>query len=354
MTNKEYIELKKQEYCDMVGIDSIDSCEDEDIKMEWFARLNQIRSGQLMGLSSADIDKFITLEGYGRREFVKSCVHEGISEEILEKIINCDEISDMLKIKKEYYRSDYIVKNIDNKMSTIRGAVDDCEQKFIVFEKYLDNFSSQIENKDKEILELKETVGKLQDKLLKSAEEMANIKIQTVESASASAPEQKNIVVTRVIENPDRNKNEDDVDANTKKRGKFGTFLAKTSSKASSEQQYIKEKVNLTITDLASYIISAKLTSEQLLEISKAITMEVSDEQIVMMIENGMSPMQIRNLVNVIIAKRNAEKKKRLSEGVVSDSTDKPLPEARSISDMINDMEEIDEEYIEEMEDIYE
>lgn len=352
MTNKEYIELKKREYCDLVGIDSIDSCEDEDVKMEWFARLNQIRSGQLMGLSSADIDKFITLEGYVRREFVKSCVYERISEDILEKIINCDDTSEMLKVKKEYYRSDYIVKNIDNKMSTIRGAVDDCEQKFIVFEKYLDNFSNQIENKDKEILELKETVSELQDKLLKSAEEMANIKIQAVESASA--PEQKNIVVTRVIENPDRNKNEDDVDANTKKRGKFGTFLAKTSSKASSEQQYIKEKVNLTITDLASYIISAKLTSEQLLEISKAITMEVSDEQIVMMIENGMSPMQIRNLVNVIIAKRNAEKKKRLSEGVVSNTPEKSLPEASSISDMISDMEEIDEEYIEEMEDIYE
>lgn len=342
MTNKEYIEIKKQEYSEMAGIDNIDENENEEIKKEWFARLNQIRSGQLMGLSAADIDKYIALEGYARREFIKSSIFEGISEDILEKMVASNDVEEMLRLKKEYYKSDYIIKNIDNKMVTIRGAVDDCEQKFVVFEKYLDNFASQIENKDKEIKELKSTVSQLQDKLLKSSEEMANIKIQ---SAGVSLPVQRNIVVSKVIENPNKAANEEKTD--TKKRGKISSIF----SKHTKEPQYIKETVEKTITDIESYIIGAKLTGEQLLEISKAITMDVEDEQIIMMIENGMSPNQIRNCVNIIIAKRNAEKKKKLSQGIKAMDTQ---PEAANISEMINDMEEIDEEYIEDMEDIYE
>lgn len=350
MTNKEYIELKKNEYCNIVNVESIEACEDDDIKQEWFARLNQIRSGQLLGLTSSEIDKYITLEGYARREFVKSCLQEGISEDVIAKMVECVHISEMLKLKKEYYKSDYIINNIDNKMNTIRGAVDDCEQKFVVFEKYLDSFSNQVEAKDKEIEELKSEIKSLREKLNKAMVDMANVQVKAIENA-VTQPTQRNIVITRVFENPEAGEEAD-------KKNKKGILNVLSRSTATKDApQYIKKSVEKKITDIESYIIGAKLSSEQLLEISKAISMDVSDEQIVMMIENEMSPMQIRNCVNIIIAKKNAEKRK-MAASVVNDVPDVANNENEqnqgSISDMISDMEEIDEDYIEEMEDIYE
>ena len=150
MTNAEYDLLKKQEYMSELGIEAIDDNTPEDVRLEWFARLNQIKSGHILKLTHQQIDMYCALEGYEKREFVKSCIYEGVSEEILSKIVQCDNIEAMKKLKSEHYRSDYIIQGINNKVNSLYGALDDCEQKFGVFEKYLEQFSDQVKHKEDE------------------------------------------------------------------------------------------------------------------------------------------------------------------------------------------------------------
>ena len=71
-----------------------------------------------------------------------------------------------------------------------------------------------------------------------------------------------------------------------------------------------QEDVVTVYGDIEEYILKSKLTSEQLLEISKCFVLDISDEQIIAMIENNYTPSQIKNIANVIVSKRNAEKRK--------------------------------------------
>jgi len=278
MTNKEYIDAKKIKYYESLGIsvDFIEECDDEETRNEWLARLNQIRSGLMMGFLHSDIDLYADLDTYIAREFVKNCILEQIPHEIIKNVSSYENIEDMKKAKSEYYKSDYIVNNINSKMNTIRGVVDDCEQKFEVFEKYLDTFSEQIEKKDTEIKELRQKNHQLQEKLNIALENISTLKLKKAEDEQT----ERKIVVTKVIENP-KITTEPELPEETKKKSIF-SHIKKTPEKKTKDKEpkYIKSSVTKTITDIDSYIINAQLSSEQLLEISKAFTLDITDEQI--------------------------------------------------------------------------
>lgn len=350
MTNAEYDLLKKQEYMSELGIEAIDDNTPEDVRLEWFARLNQIKSGHILKLTHQQIDMYCALEGYDKREFVKSCIYEGVSEEILSKIVQCDNIEAMKKLKSEHYRSDYIIQGINNKVNSLYGALDDCEQKFGVFEKYLEQFSDQVKHKEDEISSLKAEISEYRKKIEKLQEENNGLKVLNAEvkaeyERNVMNSKPREIVVTRVIkeessqpvENNDiksdgsdtiNNKNKDrknllsgvkqllgknnkpvtNTEANTEMIN-AATVGAET-DKTITEIKYKKEEERVIVRDVESYILTAQLSSEQLLEISKCITMDIEDEQIIAMIENNLSPSQIKNSANIIIAKRNANQRK--------------------------------------------
>ena len=350
MTNAEYDLLKKQEYMSELGIEAIDDNTPEDVRLEWFARLNQIKSGHILKLTHQQIDMYCALEGYDKREFVKSCIYEGVSEEILSKIVQCDNIETMKKLKSEHYRSDYIIQGINNKVNSLYGALDDCEQKFGVFEKYLEQFSDQVKHKEDEISSLKAEISEYRNKIEKLQEENNGLKVLNAEvkaeyERNVMNSKPREIVVTRVIkeessqpvENNDiksdgsdtiNNKNKDrknllsgvkqllgknnkpvtNTEANTEMIN-AATVGAET-DKTITEIKYKKEEERVIVRDVESYILTAQLSSEQLLEISKCITMDIEDEQIIAMIENNLSPSQIKNSANIIIAKRNANQRK--------------------------------------------
>lgn len=347
MTNAEYDLLKKQEYMSELGIEAIDDNTPEDVRLEWFARLNQIKSGHILKLTHQQIDMYCALEGYEKREFVKSCIYEGVSEEILSKIVQCDNIEAMKKLKSEHYGSDYIIQGINNKVNSLYGALDDCEQKFGVFEKYLEQFSDQVKHKEDEISSLKAEISEYRNKIEKLQEENNGLKVLNAEvkaeyERNVMNSKPREIVVTRVIkeesnqpvENNDiksdtiNNKNKErknllsgvkqllgknnkpvtNTEANTEmiNAATVGAEIDKTIT----EKKYKKEEERVIVRDVESYILTAQLSSEQLLEISKCITMDIEDEQIIAMIENNLSPSQIKNSANIIIAKRNANQRK--------------------------------------------
>lgn len=347
MTNAEYDLLKKQEYMSELGIEAIDDNTPEDVRLEWFARLNQIKSGHILKLTHQQIDMYCALEGYEKREFVKSCIYEGVSEEILSKIVQCDNIEAMKKLKSEHYGSDYIIQGINNKVNSLYGALDDCEQKFGVFEKYLEQFSDQVKHKEDEISSLKAEISEYRNKIEKLQEENNGLKVLNAEvkaeyERNVMNSKPREIVVTRVIkeesnqpvENNDiksdtiNNKNKErknllsgvkqllgknnkpvtNTEANTEMIN-AATVGAET-DKTITEKKYKKEEERVIVRDVESYILTAQLSSEQLLEISKCITMDIEDEQIIAMIENNLSPSQIKNSANIIIAKRNANQRK--------------------------------------------
>lgn len=350
MTNAEYDLLKKQEYMSELGIEAIDDNTPEDVRLEWFARLNQIKSGHILKLTHQQIDMYCALEGYEKREFVKSCIYEGVSEEILSKIVQCDNIEAMKKLKSEHYRSDYIIQGINNKVNSLYGVLDDCEQKFGVFEKYLEQFSDQVKHKEDEISSLKAEISEYRKKIEKLQEENNGLKVLNAEvkaeyERNVMNSKPREIVVTRVIkeessqpvQNNDiksdgsdtiNNKNKDrknllsgvkqllgknnkpvtNTEANTEMIN-AATVGAET-DKTITEIKYKKEEERVIVRDVESYILTAQLSSEQLLEISKCITMDIEDEQIIAMIENNLSPSQIKNSANIIIAKRNANQRK--------------------------------------------
>jgi len=352
MTNTEYQELKKQEYMNTVGIVSIDDDTNIDIKKEWFARLNQIKSGHLMNLTHEQIDLYCVLEGYEKREFVKSCVYEGIDKDILAKIIVTDNLEAMKELKREYYKSDYILDGINNKVNTLYGALDDCEQKFGVFEKYLEQFSSQVNKKEDEISSLKAELDEYRIKIDKLQEENNSLKLLNTEIKAqndkiSQESKPREVVVTRIIkeekvtEVPDKQAPEDSISTtqNTeavvikeKKNILSGVrqLLNKNIKVVEDKEDdvlvpepenlvpdpktvnfYKKQEDVVTVYgDIEEYILKSKLTSEQLLEISKCFVLDISDEQIIAMIENNYTPSQIKNIANVIVSKRNAEKRK--------------------------------------------
>ena len=352
MTNTEYQELKKQEYMNTVGIVSIDDDTNIDIKKEWFARLNQIKSGHLMNLTHEQIDLYCVLEGYEKREFVKSCVYEGIDKDILAKIIVTDNLEAMKELKREYYKSDYILDGINNKVNTLYGALDDCEQKFGVFEKYLEQFSAQVNKKEDEISSLKAELDEYRIKIDKLQEENNSLKLLNTEIKAqnekiSQESKPREVVVTRIIkeekvtEVPDKQAPEDSI--STTQNTEAVVIKEKKNILSGVRQQlnknikvvedkeddvlvpepenlvpdpktvnfYKKQEDVVTVYgDIEEYILKSKLTSEQLLEISKCFVLDISDEQIIAMIENNYTPSQIKNIANVIVSKRNAEKRK--------------------------------------------
>jgi len=379
MTNKEYIEVKKTEYYKSAGYDE-DYVGDiaDDVKSEWLARLSQIRSGQLLGLNNNQIDLYCNLEGYDKREFIKSCIYEELSDDVIRQISECNELSDMKKVKRDFYKSEQLANTINNRINTLHGVLDDCEQKFGVFEKYLEQFSEQVKIKDNEIRELKTVNEKLK-------EEITELKVKLVETEaqiSISTATPREIVVTRVIKDDTDNDNQDklaSVSADTKRNNNnikssikhlFGLKVKKVDD-AEEEQEmnilpekaepsrYKKVEAAVEINDIESYILNKQLSSEQMLEISKAFTMDISDEQIIMMIENNLSPSQIKNSVNMIIAKKNAEKRRiEQTKGTFSQA---PVPATvkeeqvpKSLSEAFSDDEEDIEDYVEEMEEVFE
>lgn len=350
MTNAEYDLLKKQEYMSELGIEAIDDNTSEDVRLEWFARLNQIKSGHILKLTHQQIDMYCALEGYDKREFVKSCIYEGVSEEILSKIVQCDNVEAMKKLKSEHYRSDYIIQGINNKVNSLYGALDDCEQKFGVFEKYLEQFSDQVKHKEDEISSLKAEISEYRNKIEKLQEENNGLKVLNAEvkaeyERNVMNSKPREIVVTRVIkdessqpvENNDiKSDGSDTINSKNKDRKNLLSgvkqLLGKNNKPATNSEtnneminaatvgagtdktiteiKYKKEEERVIVRDVESYILTAQLSSEQLLEISKCITMDIEDEQIIAMIENNLSPSQIKNSANIIIAKRNANQRK--------------------------------------------
>lgn len=407
MTNAEYDSLKKQEYLSVLDIEAMDDNIPEDVKQEWLARLNQIKSGHLLKLTHQQIDMYCALQGYDKREFVKSCVYEGVSDDILANIIQCDDIEAMKKLKREHYKSDYIMQGINNKVNSLYGALDDCEQKFGVFEEYLKQFAEQVKNKDAEIGSLKTELGEYRKKIEKLQEENnglklrnSEIKAQYEQNAVSNIP--KEIVVTRIIkeetakpamnnvslvniseDKPKKkktllsgvkqllNKNiklVEDTDKETETSdepthniddGNDALVGSKTQVAVPTTKKYKREQDVVTVGDIESYILNANLTSEQLHEISKCITMDIEDEQIIMMIENNLSPSQIKNSANIIMAKRNANQRKidqmksdmSKAAGMIEAPAkmDKPADKPKSLADSFvddddDDMEEFAEE----------
>lgn len=402
MTNVEYEKLKKQEYMSTVGIETIDDDTPEDIRREWFARLNQIKSGHLMKLSHEQIDLYCALEGYEKREFVKSCVYEGVNKDILARIIETDNLEAMKELKVEHYKSDYILAGINSKVNSLYGALDDCEQKFGVFEKYLEQFSEQVSKKDQELSSMKTEIDGYRKKIEQLQEENSSLKLfnseikaQNEKLSLSSKP--REVVVTRVIKEekattpaitesktdiPDMkskdntkekknilsgvkqlfNKNikvvEDIEDDETDLVVGSKTDVAVPTTKLI--KSYTKKEDVVTVFgNIEDYILKSELSSEQLFELSKCFVLDISDEQIIAMIENNYSPSQIKNCANVIVSRKNAEKRRmeQLKEEMAKTGAGTVEPPAkiqktetdtRSLAEMFDEDNENIEEFVDE------
>ncbi len=315
LTNQEYLEYKKEEYYKKYPIsEDVELEEQDEINSKFKELSSQIKSGMMLNLPNSDIELYAVSEySYEKREIIKSCLFEDIEEDIIEKMTKTSDIKELLFLKSAAYRNKNIKEYFNDKLvpelSTVKGVISDCENKFVAFDKFLASANSQIEKKDSDIKELN-------NKLLEMSQELRDkdriiISYEnSIDNNSFSEPKTFDIDV--VIEEEDPL----EVVEVKEKSSLIGKLFNKNVKKLPDEEddedkkekvkKYTKKTIHKTIDNFDTYLLSANLSAKQLNAITNCIrNYNVSDENIVYMVENKLSDIQIENYGRLLNERKN-------------------------------------------------
>lgn len=268
ITNLQYIEIKYKSIMDYF----IDVKEDERNEI-WNRIRSQINSGLFLGLKQADIDLYANGKyDYYQMEVIKFALFSslpGISS-ILNQELTYQEMMLMIKAS---MKEEVMLGSIEEPLRLISGMVDS----------YKAEFSSCKEKHRREIEEKTEENNMLEQQLqeVKSELDKTRTALQLLQEKLEEKTEQEN-----------------------NSRKKF-SFHKKTT-----------EQIEINNMDLTQYIISSDLSAAQMDIISFAVKAQVDDRLIRQMIDKKLPAAQMKQVLEVALAKEELKKRQEQSDSV--------------------------------------
>lgn len=281
ITNLQYIELKYKSVMEYLA----DKKEDERNET-WYRIRSQINSGLFLGLKQSDIDLYANgTYDYFQMEIIKFVLFSELSEVsgIFDPELTYQE---MLLMVKASMKEEAMIGSIEEPLRLISGTVDS----------YKAELDSYKEMHQREIAEKCEENRLLEQQLLDIKSELDKTRTEL-----------------QLLQDQKEKKADQEISADIKRR-KFSFH------KKSRETKKTEAKVENM--DLTQYIISSNLSSAQMDIISFAVKTQVDDQLIRQMIEKKLPAAQMKQVLEVALAKEEQKKRQEQSKNKNQTSVD--------------------------------
>ena len=277
MGTKQYIEYKHGEYESVLQAENIQ--DGELLEYGFQGLIGQIYSGRYMGLTAEQIEIYADLAkrySYEKREIIKQSLYEGASDELINRLRNCENRDELLTARREYYRTDSVIEHIGNKVDALKTEV-------VRYEKLLAEYSSSIAGLKEQLLIKEQIIFSLRESLdsERRKRNKRDMEYDVISGNKAEPEEEHRFFFKR------RKKNQET---------KTGKYIRRTET--------IKD-----YTSLEEYAIEKQIPAEVAYAVTFAIKNKIDDSLIISMIENGLSAKKITGVVEIIIAKRENRNK---------------------------------------------
>ncbi len=315
----DYLALKKAEYYKTEG------ASDEG----WNQLRSQINSGLYLQIHQKMINLYARADlTYEQREIMKFYLFENTDAELVSKAAKYP-ASEMLIFLRSSQSENNLVSTVSEHVSIINDNIKlyredmkslsyEMEEKMTEYKEKIAEYEQQLRNKDKIIEEKTAAYNKLLNenrKRIADAEKKKTFDSQVEEAANRLFAEkmlEEELKKSREKEIEDKIRDEYELKYPRKKKKGFSLFPHKDKAKNKHEGKNASYKVEKLPEgfDIAEYIIHSSLSSSQYSIITLAVKMQIDESIIKQMIDNNLPAEQMKQLLSIILVKKEHEKRK--------------------------------------------
>lgn len=316
----DYIESKKTEYFKTEGASEED----------WHQLRSQINSGLYLQIQQEKINLYARADlTYEQREIMKFYLFENMDADIVSKAAKYPAPEMLVFLRSSQSENNLVSavsKNVSVLSDNIRLYRDDMkslsyemEEKMTEYKEKIAEYKQQLRNKDKIIEEKTAAYNKLLNenrKRIADAEKKKSFDSQVKEAAERMfaermLEEELKKATEKELEEKIRDEYELRYPKKEKRKNKFSLLVQKRKEKdkRNNHVSYNVEKLPEDF-DIAEYIIHSSLSSSQYSIITLAVKMQIDESIIKQMIDNNLPAEQMKQLLSIILVKKEQEKGK--------------------------------------------
>lgn len=320
----DYIALKKEEYYQNNNTTSDDG---------WHQLRSQINSGLYLKLSRECINLYAKAElNYEQREILKFYLYanaEMIDEAVILKAMKCEAPEMLMYLYSTQNENNLIsavsenvsmlTDNISKYREDIKGLSAGIDAKMADYREKIAKYERELQSKDQIIKEKTEAYHKLlNENKRRAADEEKKMTFDREVLAAANklfAEKMLEEELKKTKEKELEDKIRSEYEAKYPKTGRKGFFgrrdktLKKSGIKKNERaHSYIVEELSPDF-DITTYILNSSLSSSQYNIITLAVKMQIDESIIKQMIDNNLPAEQMKQLLSIILVKRENEKR---------------------------------------------
>lgn len=328
MSYKAYITFLYDEFCNMhKGVAGLED--------EWSKVRAQVNSALQLHIPRSSITPLISLEySYEQREVIKYMLFTGASGEVVEQMTPNLSYKEMIARYDASKVESAVANMLDAPLNTMSKLVNDYKEDLSHFrqetEQQIADYEQQIKEKTAELETVKNELKSLKEAIEeenKKQQQEQQIKAEAEKLAQSMFLEQKkqfeaenrhNQEVEELYMRIQQLENGVTTSSNSKEKKRFS--FKKKQDKSSTPPPKRFDNVPLPKDfDISTYMMQSNLASSQLDVIALAVKCGLSDRIVKDMIDSGKDARQLKQIVEVFLAKRDREmKEKTAKEHVIS------------------------------------
>lgn len=311
------------------------------VEEDWKKVRAQINSALQLNIGRKYIEPLLSLEySYEQREVLKFMLFTGSSAELIEQMTPSVSYKEMIARYEGSKVESAVVTMLDTPLNTMSKLVNDYKEDLMKFRKETEeeiaNYKEEIEQKSNELKNTKAELDALKKKVLEDIEKKKKeeeIRVQAEQMAQKMFAEKKKEY--ELESRQDREKEElfkriemlENGGATPRpsqpkeKRRLFGFKKEKNTEEPEKLRKFDNTPLPANF-DLTNYMMSANLSSSQLDVIALAVKCGLSDRVIKNMIDSQKDARQLKQLLEVFLAKRDKETQDKIGKDQIISQED--------------------------------